>query len=88
MRIAHLYKLIHYDIKPDNICFSRKQNRIVLIDYGFSEFVEVDLGKSYPVKYKGTYLYVCKEMAYNFHSEILCPVDPYFNDLHGLQKSI
>ena len=32
----HSYNIIHYDIKPDNICFSNAYKKPVFIDFGLS----------------------------------------------------
>ena len=32
----HSYHIIHYDIKPENLCFSNKYNKVVFIDFGLS----------------------------------------------------
>ena len=35
----HKFKIIHFDIKPDNICFSQTFNKYVFIDFGLSKLV-------------------------------------------------
>jgi len=37
----HYSKIIHYDIKPENICFSEERGKFVLIDFGLSEIVDI-----------------------------------------------
>jgi serine/threonine protein kinase len=36
LRLMHYYKIIHFDIKPENIMFSSYFDKPVFIDYGFS----------------------------------------------------
>lgn len=36
LRLMHIYKIIHFDIKPDNILFSPYFQKAVFIDFGFS----------------------------------------------------
>ena len=36
LRIMHEFKIIHFDIKPENIVFSRYYDKLVFIDFGFS----------------------------------------------------
>jgi len=36
----HSLKIIHYDIKPSNVCFSELTNKYVFIDFGMSGFIE------------------------------------------------
>lgn len=35
----HKNHFIHFDIKPQNICFSPSMNKYVLIDFGLSEII-------------------------------------------------
>ena len=44
LKKAHFVKLFHFDVKPDNICFSPWEKKIVFIDFGFSEFIDIELG--------------------------------------------
>lgn len=60
VKIAHFFRLIHYDIKPENICFSPKQDRLVFIDFGFSEFSSVELGEMQMMSFKGSFFYASK----------------------------
>jgi serine/threonine protein kinase len=35
----HLLKIIHFDIKPSNIMFSKSYNKAVFIDFGISDLI-------------------------------------------------
>jgi len=39
LRKIHLFKLMHLDIKPDNICFSSTFNRYIFIDFGLGKVI-------------------------------------------------
>jgi serine/threonine protein kinase len=40
LRTMHLFHIIHYDIKPDNIMLSPYSGKPVFIDFGFSDIVK------------------------------------------------
>ncbi len=40
----HILKIMHQDIKPDNIMYSPKFKKVVLIDFGGSLLIEEPLG--------------------------------------------
>lgn len=40
----HQINLVHLDIKPDNIAFSRYFKKWVFLDFGFSDFIRENLG--------------------------------------------
>jgi len=50
----HRWNIIHYDIKPDNICFSSEYNKIVFIDFGLSDIVKEGLGFKSLVSFRGS----------------------------------
>jgi len=56
----HKNRIIHYDIKPQNICFSEERNKFVLIDFGFSEILNVKLGYKTMTGFRGSAKY-CSE---------------------------
>ena len=39
LRNFHSLKIIHFDIKPENICFSEEQGRYVFIDLGLHRVI-------------------------------------------------
>lgn len=41
----HFTKIIHCDIKPNNISYSALQQHFVLIDFGLSKAIKEDLGE-------------------------------------------
>ena len=52
--ILHNYNIIHFDIKPDNICFSSEYNKVVFIDFGLSEIIKERLGYKTLVNFRGS----------------------------------
>ena len=54
MALLHQLKIIHSDIKPDNIMFSPSQNKLILIDYGFADIVHEDQGFNTLTSFRGT----------------------------------
>ena len=40
----HSFHIVHQDIKPPNIMFSRRYNKTVFIDFGLSAIIEEPLG--------------------------------------------
>lgn len=84
--IMHLFKIIHFDIKPGNIMFSRHYNKYVLIDFNLSDFPDIELGKKAEMTFRGTVKFCCPEMVHNFltaKNEVK-KVDPYYNDVFCL----
>ena len=88
LKILHSLKFIHGDIKPDNISWSGKKQKFVLLDFGFARPVKQDIGYfTLTKKYFGTYSYSSNEMQKLFMLKSPLYVDLYFNDLCGLIKS-
>ena len=44
LRSLHSINVIHFDIKPDNICFSEQAGKAVFIDFGLHEVVREEVG--------------------------------------------
>lgn len=56
----HALNIIHFDIKPSNICFSEARQKFVFIDFGFSEIVEQNIGNEIQIGFRGSIQY-CSE---------------------------
>jgi serine/threonine protein kinase len=54
LRLMHSFKIIHFDIKPDNFLFSPYFRRPVFIDFGLSEVIIEELGWKSLVKFRGS----------------------------------
>jgi tRNA A-37 threonylcarbamoyl transferase component Bud32 len=59
----HLFQLIHFDIKLENVCYLARERKYVLIDYGLSEIVPESAGCKSFTKFKGTLTNSSPEMA-------------------------
>jgi serine/threonine protein kinase len=44
VRVLHKLKIIHKDIKPDNILFSHRYNNFVMTDFGISHSLYEECG--------------------------------------------
>ena len=62
MATLHQWKVLHMDINPQNIMYSPHFQKVVFIDYGFSEVVEQCQGFKTETAFKGTPEFISKEM--------------------------
>jgi serine/threonine protein kinase len=89
LRLMHNFKIIHFDIKPDNILFSPHFQKAVFIDFGLSEVIVEPLGFKTLVQFRGSPAYCSEEMSHLLGEySINDYVDAYHNDLHGLEKTL
>ncbi len=85
--MMHRYKLMHMDIKMENIMFSWVHQKVVFIDFGLSKVIAEDCGFKSLTKFRGTMQFVCKEMLDLFTAnDSMGRVDLYFNDLTCLNN--
>lgn len=83
----HLLHIIHFDIKPDNICYSNTFKKYVFIDLGLHRVVEEDIGEKTLTDFRGSMLYCSKELA-NCCLKGEQYIDVYYNDTECLQKTL
>lgn len=83
----HHLHIIHYDIKPENIVYSKAFGKFVFIDFGLSEVVEEELGFKTLGGFRGTPNYCSPEM-FALMMEPFCYVDLYYNDAYSLSISL
>lgn len=83
----HMLGFYHGDIKYDNIGWSPKFKKFVFLDFGFSKFINEELGFKTASRFQGTYNYCSEEMKKLYISKKIAPVDLYYNDLHCLQRT-
>jgi serine/threonine protein kinase len=57
LSLMHSVRLIHNDVKPENIMYSHQLKKYVFIDFGISEFIYETLGKMSIVVFRGSYNY-------------------------------
>ena len=54
MAVLHAFKIIHCDIKPDNIMFSPSYKKNVFIDFGLSQIIEESAGPQSLSNFRGS----------------------------------
>jgi hypothetical protein len=84
----HAIRLLHLDIKDDNICFSRSRGEFVFIDYGLSVLVPETLGAKSFTQFYGTATYCSPEMASLITNQDGGYIDLYYNDVCCLKNVI
>ncbi len=87
LKIMHALRIVHRDIKPDNIMWSNTFNGPVFIDFGGAKFIKEPLGQRSPTKFIGTIGYVSEDM-FKVLNEKKPDADLYYNDVYGLKISI
>ena len=83
----HMLHIVHRDIKPMNIMFSKSLKKFVFIDFGCSEVLDESIGYKTLAKFVGTTAF-CTDELLGLLSQQTGLVDLYYNDLFGLLKSI
>lgn len=53
----HSFKIVHGDIKPQNIMWSPQFNKLVFIDFGLTKTLRENVGELSETKFFGTYHY-------------------------------
>ena len=86
LKMLHSLKIVHIDIKPENIMFSPVYGKNVFIDFGCSTVIEEQAGYKSHTTFKGTLSYCSNQMKILYQSKQQGYVDLYYNDLHALQK--
>lgn len=84
----HQYGIVHQDIKPENIMFSRELNKAVFIDFGLSAIVAEQVGHLYLTEFVGNVNYCSRQMMKCFLEDKKMEVDLFYNDLHALEGSL
>lgn len=83
----HRLQIIHKDIKPDNIMFSKAWNDYVLVDFGISEAVFEKPGERTLTYCEGTKKYMSSEM-HDLGKSAQGYADLYHNDMNCLQMTM
>lgn len=82
----HSFRIIHGDIKLENIMWSPNHKKNVFIDFGLSKLIKEKPGEMTFTFYFGTYLYCSEEMKSLLVKNKKGYVDLYFNDIMALKK--
>jgi serine/threonine protein kinase len=88
LKSLHTLKIVHLDIKPENISFSLALNEPVFLDFGFSDILDEDIGMKTQTFFVGTIGYNSPEMMECYNHQCSSFVDVYYNDVYALDKSI
>jgi serine/threonine protein kinase len=59
----HMLKIIHRDVKPENILFSPTFNKHVFIDFGCTGILNEAIGEVTFTKFAGTAAYCTEELV-------------------------
>jgi serine/threonine protein kinase len=84
----HMLKVVHCDIKPSNIMYSRCYGKNVLIDFGVSDVINQEWGEKTLVSFRGTYEYCGQEIKDLFLMKQNKLVDMYRNDVEQLVNTL
>ena len=72
-------------MKTENVMFDLKQNKFILIDFGFSKVLAKPLPNLSQTSYFGTFPFVSPEMQKLYFTKGIGQVNLYQNDLWGLE---
>ena len=87
LQIMHHFKLVHQDVKLENIGWSTLREMFVFLDFGFSGFIQQAAGELSKTLYIGTFSYSSPEMRKLYFLKARGWVDLYYNDLYGVLRS-
>ncbi len=79
----HALRIVHCDIKPQNIAFSPHFGKVIFIDFGLTRIIKERVGEKTTTAFMGTYLYVSSAMKALIHGG-KSPIDLYHNDRYCL----
>ncbi len=82
----HSLKIVHCDIKPQNIAFSPNFDDLIFLDFGLTRIIKERAGEKTMTAFMGTYLYVSSAMKTLIHGG-KSPIDLYHNDKCCLVKT-
>ena len=62
LRVMHSLKMVHRDMKENNIGWSPSFRRWVFLDFGFTTILKEGIGEKTWTKFIGTFSYTIKEL--------------------------
>ena len=86
IKALHEFKIIHGDIKEDNIMYSHEHKKNILIDFNCSSVIAENVGEKTSTKFKGTHTRCYKEMQDLYMKKYPGEVDMYYNDIACWEK--
>lgn len=89
LKMLHALRIMHKDIKPENILYSWRFRCYVFCDFGIAEYIKEDIGETSSTIYSGTPGFFGPEMeklGQCLKGESL-EVDLYYNDLYGWKET-
>ena len=84
----HTLRMVHRDMKDQNIGWSPEFQRWVFLDFGFAKILGEKIGEKTITKFIGTFHFTTDELQQLFLLSRRGKVDFYYNDLYGLEKCI
>ncbi len=66
LKVLHYFKIVHMDIKPLNVMYSKSSLEWVFIDFGFSKTIKEEKGLKSLALFAGTLNYCSEEMQSRF----------------------
>lgn len=87
LKLLHSLKIVHKDIKPENILFSESLNRFVFADFGITHAVAEGPTEKSKTNFAGTMEYCSEEMKETLSTGVGF-VNLYMNDFVGLTNTI
>lgn len=86
LKKMHFLKIIHGDIKPENIMWSPSYQKNIFIDFGMSKVVKENIGQKSFTSFFGTYNFCSEDMKKLLIDNSSGYADLYFNDIFALKK--
>ncbi len=77
----HILQVIHCDLKPSNIMYSRRLKKNIILDYGVTKITEEKWGQKSLSYFQGTYEYCSEEMKGLFFQNEIDKIDLFKNDV-------
>lgn len=88
MKKMHTLKMVHRDIKKENVAWSPHFRKWVFLDFGFATFLKEEIGRKSTTNFIGTYRNTTEELQRLYLLKEPGQVDFYYNDLFGLRKVV
>jgi serine/threonine protein kinase len=84
----HILQVVHCDLKPENIMYSRRLKKNIILDYGMTKLTEEKWGQKSLSYFQGTYEYCSDEMKGLFFQNEIDMIDLFKNDVIMADKTL